>query len=68
MYKIKVLAELDSDEASLGFQMVAFSLCPQDGISFMHARMMSLPLFIRTPIIMDWGLTPCQCDLILYLQ
>lgn len=56
MSEIKVSAVLVSPEFSLpGLQTDTFSLCPHMTFS-LHASL-SLPLLIRTPVLLDQGLT-----------
>ena len=51
-------AGLDSLEPSLlGFQSAALSLYPHMAFSLLHASLVSLPVLIGTPVLLDWGPT-----------
>jgi len=51
---IKVLAGLISGETFLpGFQIAVFSLCPSLLFLCVHIFLVSLPLLIRTPVLLD---------------
>ena len=56
-FRIKVLINLISLESSLlCLQMASFSLCPYIGLfSVVFASLVSLPLLIRTPVILNYG-------------